>query len=79
MTQLQIFAHCRTTQIKITILHTNIITTISIIFDSERRGLTLREDIEFLHQDFDVTSIHFRILALSFTYYTLYLNAEFTT
>ena len=79
MAQLQILAHSRTTQIKITILHSDIITTISIIFDSERRSLTLREHIEFLHQDFDVTSIHFRILALSFTYYTLYLNAEFTT
>ena len=79
MTQLQILANRRTAQIEIAILHANIITAISIIFDSERRSLTLREHIQLLYQDFNITSIHFRILALSLTNCTLDLDAIFTT
>ena len=77
--QLQVLAYGRATQVEVTILHTDIITTISIIFDSERRSLALREHVEFLHQDFDITGIHLRILALSLAYCTLDLDAVFTT
>ena len=77
--QLQVLAYGRATQVEVTILHTDIITTISIIFDSERRSLALREHVEFLHQDFNITGIHLRILALSLAYCTLNLDAVFTT
>ncbi len=77
--QLQVLAHGRASQVEIAIFHAYVVAAIGVVLDGERRSLALREHIQFLHQDFDVASIHLRILALSLTYCTFYLNTIFTT
>ena len=79
MTQLQILANSRTAQVEITIFHTNIITAIGIVLNSERRCGTLREHLQTLYQNLDVASIHLWVLALTLAYHTLYLDAVFAS
>ena len=77
--QLQVLAHSRAAQVEITIFHANIVTAIGVVLDSKRRSLALRKHIKLFYQDFDIASIHLRILALSLAYHTLNLDAILTT
>ncbi|CCZ13027.1 uncharacterized protein BN465_02253 [Prevotella sp. CAG:1092] len=77
--KLKIATHSRTTKIEITIFHTDIVTTISVIFYFKRRSETSAKHIKLLRQNLDITSIHLWILALALTNGSYYLNAEFTT
>ena len=52
---------------------------IGIVLDSERRCGTLREHLQTLYQNLDVTSIHLWVLALTLAYHTLYLDAVFAS
>ena len=79
MTQLEVLANARTTQIQITILHTNIIATVGIVLNGEGRGLTLAEYVQLLSQYLNVTRRHLGILSLSLTNSTFDLNAPLTS
>ena len=78
MTQFQILTDSRTTKVEITIFHTDIITAIRIILNGEWRCQTLAEDIQFFHQNLDITCRHLRVLALTLTHLTFDLNTELT-
>ena len=79
MTKFQILTDCCATQIQITVLHTNVVTTICIVLNREWRCQTLTQHIQFFHQNLNIASRHLRVLALTFTDLTLHLNTEFTS
>ena len=79
VTQLKILAHCRTAQVEVAILHTDIVATVSIVLYSERRCNTLREDIQFLGDNLDIASRQISVLALTLVYYTSHLHAVFAS
>ena len=79
VTQFEVLTDCSTTQIQITVFHTNIIAAVGIILDGERRCEALTQDIQFPDQDFNIARRHLGILALTFADLTFYLNTELTS
>ena len=78
VTQFEVLTDSGTTKIQITVLHTDIIATIGIVLDGERRRLALAQDIQFLDQYLDITRRHLGILALTLTDRSLHLDTELT-
>ena len=79
MAQLQILSNTGTAQVEVAILHTNIVTTIGIVFNGEGRRLTLAQHIQLRNQNLDITRIHLGILGLTFTDNTCSLDAPLTS
>ena len=77
--QFQIFSYARAAQIQITIFHANIIATISLVFDCERRCLALAQYIQLFYKDLNVASFHLRVLRLTLTYCSHNLDTPLTT
>ena len=65
MAQLEILAHHRTAQVKIAVLHTQLITAVGIVFDGEGWGSALADDIEFTDDNLDVARRQLRILGIT--------------
>ena len=78
VTQFEVLPDSGTTKVEITILHTDIVATIGIVLDGERRRLALTEDIQFLNQYLNITRRHLGILALTLTDHSLHLDTELT-
>ena len=79
MAQFQILAHHGTAKIQIAILHTDVIATVCIVLNGERRCGARREDVEFLYDNLYVASRKIGVLTLTLVYCALYLNAEFAS
>ena len=79
VTKFQILAHHRTTQVEITILHTEIIAAIGLVFDGERWNLGSRNHVQLFGHNLDIASRNILILAFTFTYNANHLNDIFTT
>ena len=77
--QLQVLTNAGTTQVQITILHTDIVTAISIILYRERRSQTLTQHIQFLSDNLNIARRDILILTLTLVNRTLYLNAPLTS
>lgn len=54
-----------TAEIKITVLGADILATVGVLLDGERRGLGLVKDIQRFNFDFDVACRHLRVLAFA--------------
>ena len=78
MTQFQILAHGLTAQVQIAIFHADIVATISIVLNGERRRDALAEHRQTAHQNLNVASRHLGILRLSLTHYAHSLHAVLT-
>ena len=79
MAQFQILAYAGTAQIEVTILHTDIVTTIRIVFDGKGRCQALAQHIQLVSQNLDVACRHLRVLRLALADNTLYLYTPLTT
>ena len=79
MAQFEILANCRTAQVEVAILHTDIVAAVGVVLDSERRCNTLREDIQFLSDNLDIASRQICVLALTLVHYAFHLHAELTS
>ena len=77
--QFQVLANAATAQVQITILHTDIVSTISIVLNGEGRRHTLAEHVQLLSQDLDVARLHLRVLSLALAHGTRHLDAPLTT
>ena len=73
--QFQIAAHRRTAQVEVAILHAQVVATIRIVLDGERRRERRAEHAELIDDDLDVARRYLVVLALAFVDDTLYLNA----
>ena len=76
MTEFQVFTHSGTAQIQVTVFHTQIISTIGIVFDGKRRSLRGIQDIQFGHDDFNVTGRKIAVLAGTFAHLDDKLTAQ---
>ena len=79
MTEFKILTHCRASQIKVTVFHSNVITAIRIVFYCKRRSDTLTQHIQFRNENLDVSSGHLGVFALALTDSSLHLNTVLTS
>ena len=79
VTQLKIGAYAATTQVEVAVLHTQVVPTIGIIFDSEGRHLCRIEYAQRLDRDLDIPRRELRILILTLSDLTRDLDDVLTT
>ena len=79
VTKLQILANHGTTQIEITILHTQVITTIGLVLDGKWRNLRSRNHVQLLGHDLDITSRYILVFTFTFTYNADHLDNILTS
>ena len=79
VTQLKVGAYAATTQVKVAVLHTQVVPTIGIIFDSEGRHLCRIEYAQRLDRDLDIPRRELRILILTLSDLTRDLDDVLTT
>ena len=79
MTQLKVGAYAATTQIEVAVLHTQVVPTIGIIFDSEGRHLCGIEYAQRLDRYLDIPRRELRILILTLSDLTRDLDDVLTT
>ena len=63
----------------IAVLHTDIVTTIGVVFDGEGRRLTLAQHVQLLSQNLDIARFHLGVLSLALTDDTSHLDTPLTT
>ena len=78
MSKLKIAAHSRAAKVEIAILHAQVISTISVILNSERRNLTAVEHHKLLGNNLDVAGRNIGILALALSNLAFHLNHKLT-
>ena len=66
-------------QIQISVFRSDVITSVALVLDGERRGNRLVQDMDCIEFNLDLTCIHLRVLALTLDNLALYLNDEFTS
>ena len=79
VTQFKILSHNSTAQVKISVFHADIISTVSIIFNSEWRCKALAQHVELFGKNFNIASRHFSILRLALADFTRHLYAPFAS
>ena len=79
MTQLQVLAHSLASEVEITIFHSQVIATISVVLNGKRRSLRLIKHIQHLHNNLNITCRNIAVLALTLTHLTCNLNDILTT
>ena len=76
--KLKIAAHSRATKVEIAILHAQVVATISVILNSERRHLTAVKHHKLLGNNLNVAGRDICILALALSHLALHLNYKLT-
>ena len=61
--QFEIFSHGTASQVEIAVFHAQIVTTIGVVLDSERRNFGAVEHLEIRGDDFDVAGVEVSVLA----------------
>ena len=79
MPKFEIFSHAVPSEVKISIFHSDIIASISVILDSERRCGTLAENSERINNHLYVTRRDIFVFAFSFAHTTFCLYTELTS
>ena len=76
MAQLQVLTHIWTAQVKVTILHSDIVATVGVLFNGEGRRLTFAQHIELRGNNFNVACGKVGVFALAFINNARHLYAK---
>ena len=63
MAQLQVATHSRPAQVQVTILHTQVVASIRILLNRERRGQSLVQDSQLRNDQLNLTCRQISVLA----------------
>ena len=74
MAQFQILTNGITTQVQVTVFHTQVVAAIRFIFDRERRSYGSIQYIQFRNNQFDIPCRNIFVLAGTFSDSSRYLN-----
>ena len=79
MTQFEVLAHIGTAKVEIAILHTQVVATVALFLDGERRCDALVQDVQLAHDYLYVTSRQVLVLRLALANLTDNLNHPFAS
>ncbi len=79
MAQLQVLTDSRAPQVEIAVFHTQIVTPVGVVLNSKRRYERRAKYTKLLGCNLNVAGINLGILALAFSYRSLYLDAIFAS
>ena len=77
--QFKVLAHCTATQVEITILHPNVISTVRIVLDGKGRSQCSIEHVQFADNNLNFTRRQIRILTETFIDRSFNLNDKFSS
>ena len=79
MAQFKILTHARTTQVQITVFHTQVITSVGLIFNGERRCQCRIEDIECFHINLYLAGRQLGVFRLTLNHFAGHLEYKLPT
>ena len=79
MAQLEVAAHGIAAQVQIAVFHSQVVATVGVVLDGERRRDALAQDVEFVGNDLDVTRGDVGVLARALGHGALDLDDKFTS
>ena len=79
MAQLKVLTHAWATQVQITVFHTQVITSVRLIFNRERRCERRVQDIQLLHLYLNLAGRQLRVFRLTLNHFAGHLQHIFPT
>ena len=77
MAQLEVFAHGSAAQVEVAVFHTEVVATIGVVLDCERRHFALVEQRHAVNDYLNFAGGHVRVLARPFRHLSRHLDYEF--